>query len=96
MKWYLVGALCVLAALLALEGRFQSSFLGRSEKPEHAAASPNDNPPDVWVQDVFVVEQTTAGKSKSWALFAKEIAFYDDQAAGARETIAGRILPTRR
>ena len=93
MKWYLVGALCVLAALLTLEGRFQSSFLGRSEKSEQAAASSNDNPPDVWVQDVFVVEQTTAEKSKSWALFAKEIAFYDTRRLAFVKQLRAEFFP---
>lgn len=93
MKWYVVGALCVMAALLTLEGHFKSSFLGRSEKPEHAASSPNDNPPDVWVQDVSVVEQTTAEKSESWALFAKEIAFYDARRLALVKQLRVEFLP---
>ncbi len=77
MKWYFVGILCVMGVVLTLESRFQFSFLGRSEQSRHAVPSPNDDPPDIWVQDVFVVEQATVEKSKSWELFAKEIAFYD-------------------
>ena len=93
MKWYLVGALCLMAGLLALEGPFQASFLGRSEKPEHAAPSPNDDPPDVWVEDVFVVEQATAEKSKSWALFAKEIAFYDTERLALVKKLRAEFFP---
>ena len=93
MKWYLVGALCLMAALLASEGPFQVSFLGHSEKPEHAAPSPNDDPPDVWMQDVFVVEQATAEKSKSWALFAKEIAFYDTRRLALVEQLRADFFP---
>lgn len=93
MKWYLVGALCLMAALLALEGPFQVSFLGLSEKPEHAAPSPDGDPPDVWVQDVFVVEQATAEKSKSWALFAKEIAFYDSKRLALVKQLRAEFFP---
>lgn len=77
MKWYAVGALGVMAVVLTLESLPRVSFLGRPEKPGHAAPSPNDDPPSIRVQDVFVVEQATAEKSASWELFAKEIAFYD-------------------
>lgn len=93
MKWYLVCALCLMAGLLALEGSFQVSFLGRSEKPEPAAPSPNDDPPDVWVEDVFVVEQATAEKSKSWALFAKEIAFYDTKRLALVKQLRAEFFP---
>ena len=75
MKWYFVGVLCVMVVVLTLESRF--SFLGRSEKSGHTAPLPNDDPPSMWVQDVFVTEQATAEQSKSWELLAKESAFYD-------------------
>lgn len=93
MKWYVVGALCVAAALLSLESRFQFSLLDRSEKPELAARSPNDDPPDMWVQDVFVVEQATAEKSKSWELFAKEIAFYDTRRLALVKQLRAEFFP---
>ena len=93
MKWYLVGALCLMAALLALEGPFQVSFLGRSEKPGQAAPAPSDDPPDVWVQDVFVVEQATDEQAKSWALSAKEIAFYDARRLALVKHLRAEFFP---
>ena len=77
MKWYFVVALCVMAVALTLESYFHFSFPGRSEAPGQAAPLPNDDPPDMRVQDVVVVEQATAETSRSWELSAKEIAFYD-------------------
>lgn len=91
MKWYAVGALCTMAVVLILESRFP--FPGRSEAPEHAALSPNDKPPDMWVQDVFVVEQATDGKPKSWELFAKEIAFYDTTRLALAKQLRAEFFP---
>ena len=93
MKWYVVGALCAMAVVLTLESRLQFPFLGRSEAPEHAAPSPNDNPPDMWVQDVFVVEQAAAGTSASWELFAKEIAFYDTTQLAFAKQLRAEFFP---
>lgn len=93
MKWYVVGALCVMAVALTLESRFQFSFLGRSEQSRHALPSPNNGPPDMWVRDVVVVEQATAEKSESWELFAKEIAFYDTQRLALVKQVRAEFFP---
>ena len=93
MKWYFVGALCLMAVVLTLESRFHFSRLGHSEKPEHASPLPHDDPPDMWVQDVFVVEQTTTEKAKSWELFAKEIAFYDTARLALVKQLRAEFFP---
>jgi LPS export ABC transporter protein LptC len=93
MKWYFVGALCVMAVVLTLESRLQFSFLGRSEKSEYTDALLNDDPPGMWVQDVFVIEQATAEQSKSWELFAKEIAFYDARRLALVKQLQAEFFP---
>ena len=92
MKWYFVGALCVMMIVLTLESHFQFSFLGRSERSGEALPLPNDDPPDMRVQDVFVVEQATAEKSKSWELFCAGNCVLRHQAAGPGETITSQAL----
>lgn len=93
MKWYFAGGLCVIAVVLTLESRPQFSFLSRSEKFEHAAALPNNDPPGMWVQDVLVVEQRTAEQPKSWELFAKEIAFYDTKRLALVKKLRAEFFP---
>ena len=93
MKWYFVGAVCVMAVVLTLESHFQLSFLSPAEKPGPTAPSPNEDPPDVRVQDVFVVEQATTEKSKSWELFAKEIAFYDTARLALMKQLRAEFFP---
>lgn len=93
MKWYVVAALCVMVIVLTLESRPQFSLLGHSEKPEHTAPLPNDDPPGMWAQDVFVVEQATAERSKSWALFAKEVAFYDARRLALVRKLRAEFFP---
>ncbi len=94
MKWYFfVGALCVMAVVLTLESRLQFLFLGRSEKSEYADPLLNDDTPGMWVQDVFVIEQATAEQSKSWELFAKEIAFYDARRLALVKQLQAEFFP---
>ena len=93
MKWYFMGALCVIAVVLTLESRPQFSFLSRSEKFEYAAPLPQDDPPGMWVQDVLVIEQATAEQSKSWELFAKEIAFYDTKRLALVKKLRAEFFP---
>ncbi len=93
MKWYVAGAVCALAVVLTLGGHFQFSFPSRSEKPERSAPLPNGGPPSMWVQDVFVVEQAIAEKSKSWELFAKEIAFYDTTRLALVKQLQAELFP---
>lgn len=93
MKWYFVGALCVMAVVLTLESHPQFSFFSRSKKFEYAAPLPNANPPGMWVQDVLVIEQATAEQSKSWELFAKEIAFYDTKRLALVKKLRAEFFP---
>ncbi len=93
MKWYFVGALCAMAVVLTLESHFQFSFLGRSEKPEPATPLLNGDSPGMWVQEVFVIEQATAEKSKSWAMSAREIAFYDTKRLALVKKLRAEFFP---
>lgn len=95
MKWYFVGAICVIAIVLTLESRPEFSFLGRSEKLEDtdAVPLPNDDPPGMWVQDVLIIEQATAEQSKSWELFAKEISFYDTKRLALVKKLRAEFFP---
>lgn len=93
MKWYVVGALCVIAVMVTLTSRTQFSILSRSEKFEDAVPLSNDDPPGMWVQDVLVIEQATGEQSKSWELFAKEIAFYDTKRLALVKKLRAEIFP---
>lgn len=93
MKWYFVGVLCLAALLLTLETRFQFSPLGRSDNARHRTPAPKKDRPDMRVQGVFVVEQATAERSKSWELFAQEIAFYDTARVALVKQLRAEFFP---